>query len=317
MKLALLQLVPCGDDVAANLEKGERACREAARLGSDVALFPEMWSIGYTYNGQRPGGDLLRHPSRWQPGSGDDPAAWAEDAERWRSLAVPKDGAFVEHFRGLARELGMAIAITYLRRHEGGLGNAVTLFNAAGAEVLTYDKVHTCCFDLPEALLTPGDGFRVGTLRTATEEVEAGAMICFDREFPESARCLALMGAELILTPNACPLTDHRLSQFRVRALENAVAVAMANYAAPTNNGHSVVYDPIGFAHEQPRDNLVLEAGDREGIYVAELDFTKYREYRERGGWSTPFRRPEAYGALLGPAPAAFERVDREGRAAW
>jgi predicted amidohydrolase len=239
---------------------------------------------------------------------------WAEDGERWRSLAVSRESAFVEHFRALARELGVAIAITYLRTHERGYGNAVTLFDGAGAEVFTYDKVHTCCFDLPEALLTPGDGFRVATLRTAREEVEVGAMICFDREFPESARCLALMGAELILTPNACPLDHHRLAQFRVRALENAVGVAMANYAAPSQNGHSAVFDPIAYAKDQPRDNLVLEAGEGEGIFVAELDFAACREYRERDGWSAPFRRPERYGALLGPAPAAFERVDREGR---
>ncbi len=314
MKLALLQLAPCGNDVQANLRKGEQACREAARLGADVALFPEMWSIGYTYDGQRPKGDLLRHPSRWPAGASDEVETWADDAVQWQALAVRKDGPFVEHFRALARELRMAIAITYLRDADGDCRNSMTLLDRDGAEVLTYDKVHTCAFDLPEALLTPGDGFSVGVLRTAYEEVRIGAMICFDREFPESARCLALLGAELILTPNACPLDQHRLAQFRVRALENSVAVAMANYSAPSHNGHSVAFDPIGYEGDVARDNLLLEAGEQEGVFTVDIDLAAIREYRERDGWSTPWRRPDRYGAMLGSAPPAFKRVDRTGR---
>ena len=64
-------------------------------------------------------------------------------------------------------------------------------------------KVHTCDFDM-EAALTPGDDFYVCTLDTAKGDVRIGAMICYDREFPESARILMLKGAELILTSNAC-----------------------------------------------------------------------------------------------------------------
>src|SRR4051794_38026705 len=66
-------------------------------------------------------------------------------------------------------------------------------------------------------------------------------MICYDREFPESARVLMLGGAELILTPNACGLDADRLGQFRARAYENMVGVAMANYATPDptdDDGH-------------------------------------------------------------------------------
>jgi len=61
-------------------------------------------------------------------------------------------------------------------------------------------------------------------------------MICYDREFPESARILMLKGAEIILTPNCCELEQSRLGQFRTRAFENMVGVAMANYAAPQDN---------------------------------------------------------------------------------
>ena len=63
-------------------------------------------------------------------------------------------------------------------------------------------------------------------------------MICFDREFPESARILMLKGAEIILTPNACEMEDNRICQFKTRAYENMVGVVLANYAAPQQNGH-------------------------------------------------------------------------------
>jgi N-carbamoylputrescine amidase len=108
-------------------------------------------------------------------------------------------------------------------------------------------------------------------------------MICFDREFPESARMLMLKGAELILTPNACELEANRLGQFRARAFENMVGVAMANYAAPHNNGHSVAYDPVVYdARGNARDTLIVEAGEDEGIYLAPFDIDRIRAYRTR-----------------------------------
>lgn len=71
-------------------------------------------------------------------------------------------------------------------------------------------------------------------------------MICFDREQPESASILMLKDAESILTPNACGLDELRLDQFKVRAWENVVGVAMANYPEPDQNGRSVAYDASG-----------------------------------------------------------------------
>src|SRR5512140_419024 len=99
LSIALLQLTPSGFDQAANLEQGERACRQAASLGADIALFPEMWNIGYTYEGPRPKGDLLRAPRLWSVDNSDDPTAWAEAEAEWKARAVSEDGPFVDHFR--------------------------------------------------------------------------------------------------------------------------------------------------------------------------------------------------------------------------
>ena len=107
-------------------------------------------------------------------------------------------------------------------------------------------------------------------LDTACGTVQVGAMICFDREFPESARILMLKGAELILVPNACPMEINRLSQLRGRAYENMLAIATCNYpeTVPDCNGGSSVFDGVAYLPEEEhsRDTCILQAGGQEGI---------------------------------------------------
>jgi len=159
-------------------------------------------------------------------------------------------------------------------------------------------QCHTCDFDV-ESALTPGDAFHVCDLDTEAGPVKVGAMICYDREFPESARILMLKGAELILTPNACGLEENRIGQFRARAYENMVAVAMANYAAPQENGRSIAFDGIAFAADGgSRDMLVVEAGEAEGVYMAAFDLQALRNYRQHETWGNAYRKPRTYGIL-------------------
>ena len=94
IRIALLQMAACGADQEANRSKGELFCRRAATMGADMALFPEMWNIGYSWY------DAARERERL----------------RWQAQAISQDGPFVLHFRKLARELDMAIALTYLER---------------------------------------------------------------------------------------------------------------------------------------------------------------------------------------------------------
>jgi N-carbamoylputrescine amidase len=277
IKIALLQMTSCGNDQDANQAKGEAFCRRAGEMGADIALFPEMWNIGYTsYEANEQGA-----------------------RQKWQAQAIGRDSGFVTHFRGLARELKMAIALTYLEHWEGPPRNSVSLIDRHGEMVMTYAKVHTCDFDLIESACTPGDDFYVCTLDTAKGDVKVGAMICFDREFPESARILMLRGAEIILTPNACDLEEARIGQFRARAFENMVGVAMANYADPQENGHSIAFSPITFDEdENPRNPLIIEAGEREGVYLAEFDMERVRAWRERETWGNAFRKPHRYHLL-------------------
>jgi predicted amidohydrolase len=245
-------------------------------MGADIALFPEMWNIGYNFY----------NPSQQNA------------REIWQAQAISQDDSFVTHFKVLAKELKMAIALTYLERWHDAPRNSVSLIDRHGEIVMTYAKVHTCDFDM-EAALTPGDDFYVCTLDTDKGDVKIGAMICYDREFPESARILMLKGAELILTPNACTLEDHRIGQFKARAFENMVGVAMTNYAAPQNNGHSIAFDAVAFdANGDAIETLIVEAGESEGVYLAEFDMDKIRAYRESETWGNAFRKPRCYSLL-------------------
>ncbi len=274
LNIALLQLSPCGD-AESNLKKGIDACKTAKERGADIALFPEMWSNGYNLY-DRPVAD-------------------------WQAEALPGDGAFVRRFGELAGELKMAVGVTFLERYDGGPRNTLILFDRHGERKLTYAKVHTCDFDV-ERNLTPGEDFYVTAIDTACGEVQVGAMICYDREFPESARLLMLKGAELILVPNACPMEINRLSQLRARAYENMTAVATCNYPAtvPDCNGGSSVFDGVAYLPglSGSRDTCILLAGENEGIYIAALDLERLRRYRAEEVHGNAFRRPKKYGLL-------------------
>lgn len=288
MKIALLQIA-AGDTLERTLSKGTLFCRRAKEMGADAALFPEMFSNGYHIYG-RPVSDWIRE-------------------------AIPADHAFVKSFGALARELNMAIGITLLEAWGTGPRNTLVLFDRFGKQVLKFSKVHTCDFDV-ERNLTPGDDFYVADLDTESGVVKVGAMICFDREFPESARILMLKGAEIILVPNACPMEINRLSQLRARAYENMLGIATCNYPidVPDCNGRSSAFDGVAYLPGLPgsRDTCVVEADEAEGIWMADFDLEMMRSYRRSEVHGNAYRRPRKYGILCSEeVREPFIREDR------
>ena len=272
-KIALLQLLP-GGSLREQQNIGTAACRKAKDMGADIALFPEMWSDGY-FLPQEEG---------------------AVDA-----LAITADSEFVCAFRELAKELEMAIGITFLEKHDPKPLNSILLFDRKGNERLHYSKVHICAF-ADETVLSPGEDFYVTDLDIGRGTVKIGSMICFDREFPESARILMLKGAEVILAPNACPMEINRLSALRTRAYENKTAVVTCNYpkGQPDCNGHSSVFDGVAWLSDVPgvRDMCIFEAPEAEGVYLAGIDMDMLREYREHEVMGEKYRHPDKYGIL-------------------
>jgi len=274
LKIALLQLLP-GNDTGEQLRIGKAACEKAKTAGADIALFPEMWSSGYKI---------------------------PQDENLIDDMAVSVDSEFVQEFKKLASELKIAIGITFLEAHEPKPLNSIILFDRNGKAVLHYSKVHTCDFD-EEKMLSRGKDFYVADLDTGRGTVKIGSMICFDREFPESARILMLKGAELILAPNACPMEINRLAALRTRAYENMLAVATCNYPAgqPDCNGHSTVFDGVAWLSNEPgvRDMCVFKAPAEEGIYLAEVNLDILREYRAHEVMGNNYRHPDSYGSLI------------------
>lgn len=274
LKIALLQLLP-GGSLEEQLHTGKAACENAKLQGADIALFPEMWSDGYFL---------------------------PQDEEQLSALAIAKDSSFILEFKKMAAELQMAIAVTFLEAHTPKPLNSVIVFDRNGEEKLHYSKVHTCEFD-KEKILSSGDDFYVTDLDIGRGCVKVGAMICFDREFPESARILMLKGAEVILAPNACPMELNRLSALRTRAYENMTAIATCNYPAgqPDCNGHSTVFDGVAWLRDEPgtRDMCVLEAPEEQGVFIAEIDMDMLRAYREHEVMGKWYRHPDKYAALI------------------
>jgi predicted amidohydrolase len=298
LRVALVQYESPGLDRDLSRSRGEHAVRSAAALSADIVVFPEMWQIGYV---ACPEGE----PGRTE----------------WLGQAIHPDDDFIEHFVSLARELELAILITYLQRWPGAPRNVALLIDRHGSKVSTYAKIHTCDYWM-EAELTPGSELPVVELDTAVGPVRTGTMICFDREQPETARILMVKGAELVLVPNACHLTDDRIGQFRSRSFENMMAMAMANYTSsaddakhdyPLNlNGRSVAYSGVVFEEDRtPIDPTLVLAEDAEGIYIADIDLTALRQFRSAEVWADTYRKPSLYGPLLADDPVReFRRSD-------
>jgi len=290
IKIAFLQLQAL-NTLDENLKKGIEACRQAKEMGADICLFPEMWSDGY------------RIP---------------ENTEELNALAIEGGGEFVREFQKLAKELEMAILITFLEKHKPRPRNTAILFDRFGRKLYSYSKVHTCEFG-DEARLDGGEDFYVSELDTINGNIKVGSMICYDREFPESARILMLKGAELLLVPNACPMEINRLSQLRGRAYENMLAIATCNYPQTTDdcNGHSSLFDGVAYVPglHGSRDTCLLETGGEEGIYIGELDLELLRDYRKREVHGNAYRHPDKYGMLIEnrvDVPFIRERCSKE-----
>lgn len=277
LTIALLQISPCSS-LKENLTKGINACLAAKLGGADIALFPEMYSNGYNIYDRK--------------------------FDDWKQEAITLNDDFVLTFQELSKQLNMAIGLTLLEKisYSQYPQNTLVLFDRKGRRVLTYAKVHTCDFDV-ERYLSSGEDFYVCDLDTDCGTVKVGAMICYDREFPESARILMLKGAELILVPNACPMEINRISQLRARAFENMLALATCNYPinVPDCNGHSTIFDGVVYKknENESRDTCILQAPESEGIYLATIDLDELREYRNNEIHGNAYRKPDKYQLLV------------------
>ncbi len=271
LHVAAIQMLPATDNPQANIQRATRLVREAAvEHGAEVVVLPECTLTGYS------------QPSESQT-----------SLDKSRSIAETVPGPSTEHFAKLADELNIYLIWGLHERRGDKYYNSAVLLSPQGKVLGTYSKVHINKYEAKMGW-TNGDQFRVWPCTINGTEFNLGIMICFDREVPEAARCLTVLGADVIVIPQAtsctCRIPIHR-DQLRVRAYENEVFLAMANWAGPVFQGHSMI---IAF------DGKTLHIGeDGEQILFAALDMTALSQYRERGIYGRHHRQPSAYGPLL------------------
>jgi len=236
----------------------DEVCAVAASKGAALLVFPEMFSNGYS-----------RFDSKC-----------AASRKAWIDGAVPLDGPYLDRFRKTARDNGLAIVATFLEQGEPKPFNAAVLIDKSGEIVLHQRKRHICFFDIPEEACSPGESSSVAKLKTSVGEVTIGIMICMDREFPDVAADLVRRGADIILVPNSCPLLDDpnvgdvRVAGVRALAFQSATGIAVANYPAPKDDGHSFAVDALG--------KIIGLGGVQQEVIIVDLDLTEIRAVQKQ-----------------------------------
>ncbi|WP_308817615.1 carbon-nitrogen hydrolase family protein [Pseudonocardia alni] len=256
MRVALLQTVSRPCDVGGNLARLAEAC---AAADADLLVTPEMFLTGYDIG-----------------------------ADAVAALAEPADGPSADAVAAIARTSGTAVLYGYPERHGGRVANAVALVGPDGTRLAGYRKTHLfgaldrACFtasDTPPAVVT-WNGWGLGLL------------VCYDVEFPETVRALALAGADAVLVPTANMLPYDHVPRVLIpaRAWENQVYVAYANWCGTegslTYGGLSCVAGPAG---------AVVRAGRDPELLVAELDRSALAVSRRANPYLAD-RRPDLYG---------------------
>lgn len=197
--LAALQMKSESGDVAANLARIEQAAKEAAGRGASLLMTPELGLTGYG------AGDIIR------------------------DLAEPADGPLVQRLQAISVEIGVAIIAGFAEKAEGTVFNSAVYVDSNAAPVV-YRKSNLYG-DYERALFTPA---QPGTVSFDHRGVRCGMLICYDVEFPENVRRLALAEVDAVLVPTALPagysgtfIADHMI---QTRAFENQVFVAYINH---------------------------------------------------------------------------------------
>ncbi len=246
MRAALFQGPASPGSVSDNLAVMAQAARQAAGQGAGLLVLPELFLTGYNI-----GADALQA------------AGEAEDGPSARAAA------------DIARESGLALLYGYPERAaDGRLHNSARLAGPDGAPLANYRKTHLFG-DMERAVFAAGD---VPFVLAELGGLRVGLLVCYDVEFPEMVRGLALRGADLVAVPTALMRPYDFVPQVMVRsrAFENQVFLIYANRCgqedALTYVGESCIVAP---------DGAVLARADAgEALLVAELDGGVMRESR-------------------------------------
>lgn len=280
-KLAVIQM-SMGSVLQENLDKATAMVREAASRGANLILLPELFENLYFCQAER---------------------------EQFFELAHPVEGhPFLPHFQKLAQEVQAVLPVSFFEKAGHAHYNSLAMIDTSGEVLGVYRKSH-----IPDGpgyeekyYFNPGDtGFKAYN----TPAGNVGAAICWDQWYPESARSMALLGAEILLYPTAIgsepaeaggvdtkdmwqrAMIGHAVSNICYLGAANRVGTETVEGLEQTFYGSSFICDYMG--------NKMAEANrSEETVLVAELDLGQARRFRAGFGFFRD-RRPELYGPLL------------------
>ncbi|WP_374385304.1 N-carbamoylputrescine amidase [Dongia sp.] len=270
----------CSADAASNVDRAEALIRQAANRGAQIIQLQELFETPYFCKDQKAELFDLAHPV--------------------------DDHPTIMRMQELARELEVVLPVSFFEAANNAYYNSLAILDADGEMLGLYRKSH-----IPDGVgyqekfyFNPGDtGFKVWD--TAFGRIGCG--ICWDQWFPECARALALMGADILLYPTAIGSEpndpDYSSAEHWQRAMQGHAAANMIPVVASNRIGRedgetcAITFYGRSFI-AGARGEIIASARDEEAVLTAEFDFQSLR--RQRAGWGLfRDRRPDLYTVLM------------------
>ena len=274
----------CGWDKQQNIDTATELVTKVAKAGANIVLLQELFETPYFCQ--------------------------VHDFDYFKLATSVADNAAINHFKALAKELDIVLPISFYEKSGNTFFNSVTLIDADGEILGTYRKTH-----IPDGIpyaekfyFTPGDtGFKVWD----TKYAKIGVGICWDQWFPECARSMALMGAELLFYPTAIgdeptlgiDSKGHWQRCMQGHAAANLMPVIAANRIGTetiSQNGNDSTLEFYGSSFiTDGRGEIIQEASkDKKEVLTATFDLDELAIARRQWGVFRD-RRPSMYGTLL------------------
>lgn len=271
----------CGWNIEANIAKAERMVREAASSGAQIILLPELFETPYFCQ--------------------------EKNAEYFQYAVPTEENRAIIRLRKLARDLQVVLPVSFYEKSATGAYNSVAIIGADGEIAGVYRKTH-----IPHGpgyeekfYFQNGDsGFKVWNTRYA----RIGVGICWDQWFTEAARCMSLLGAELLLYPTAIgsePVQtevdskSHWQLVMQGHAAANITPVIASNRVGMEQIGASrITFYGSSFITNEIGEKIAVADRQSETVLIAEFDLDQIARYRDFWGIHQD-RRPEMYGKIV------------------
>lgn len=260
VKIYLAQMEPVLNNKELNIEKIHYFIKESSNQNANLVLFPELALTGLSTK------------------------------ERTRELAECSEGPNVKKVQYWAEKYRVKIIFGFPELKDNKVFNSACFINDDGELLGIHRKAHL--WDEEEKYYSPGNSFTVWD----TDIGKIGIMICFDSQFPESARLLALQGADMIMVPtgNMSPFESFQPFNIQSRAEENQLFICTTNLVGTEDSlyffGESTAADPNG--------KMLVKADQSESGIVVNIDLQTVLEVRGKYNYIAS-RRPDLYNGLL------------------